>query len=139
MNGEEYDYLLRLPLVLHLPSLHAFVVHAGILPHDPHHSVSATRQPLAHIPKKLDVPPPKPAPSRLDIDRGPESVQRLNLHRAKSDSDEANASSRKHSKWNMTAMRNAQELSVLADVPQNADPWVLTNMRGVTKRGDATK
>ena len=139
MSEEEYDYLLQLPLVLHMPSLHAFVVHAGVLPHDPRHPVTAIRQPLAHIPEKLEITPPKPAPSRLDIEQELESVKRLNFYRAEPDSDTVDPSGRKHSKWNMTAMRNAQELSVLADVPQNADPWALMNMRGITKHGDVTK
>ena len=41
-----YDYLLELPLVLHLPSLHAAIVHAGLLPHDPLKDPSDASQPL---------------------------------------------------------------------------------------------
>lgn len=46
----QYDYLRSLPLVLHIPSLHAFVAHAGILPFDPRRSVTWQHQPLAHLP-----------------------------------------------------------------------------------------
>ncbi len=41
-----YLYLLELPLVLHIPSLHAIAVHAGLLPNDPLKSSSDASQPL---------------------------------------------------------------------------------------------
>ncbi|KAH8112635.1 Metallo-dependent phosphatase [Phellopilus nigrolimitatus] len=50
MSTSEYAYLLALPLVLHIPPLHAFIVHAGILPLDPRRSVTSLHQPLAHVP-----------------------------------------------------------------------------------------
>lgn len=50
MSVEHYNYLLSLPLVLHIPTLHAHVVHAGLLPLDPTRSVKSQRQPLSHIP-----------------------------------------------------------------------------------------
>jgi hypothetical protein len=36
-------------------------------------------------------------------------------------------------------LRKAQELSVLAEVPQNADPWVVLNMRSVTDDDEVTR
>ena len=51
MSKRDYEYLLSLPLVLHVPSEHAFFVHAGLLPYDPTHSITSKRQPLAHLPK----------------------------------------------------------------------------------------
>ncbi|KAI0250290.1 Metallo-dependent phosphatase-like protein [Lactifluus subvellereus] len=51
MSKSDYRYLLSLPLVLHVPSEHAFLVHAGLLPYDPTHSITSKRQPLAHLPK----------------------------------------------------------------------------------------
>ncbi|KAL7420637.1 hypothetical protein Q5752_004588 [Cryptotrichosporon argae] len=42
----DYDYLVGLPLTLHLPSLHSIVVHAGLLPFDPSAPPSDARQPL---------------------------------------------------------------------------------------------
>lgn len=50
MTDEHYRYLLSLPLVLHIPSLHTLVVHAGILPVDPKRSITSNHQPLARIP-----------------------------------------------------------------------------------------
>jgi len=50
MTQPQYTYLLSLPLVLHIPHLHTFIVHAGLLPLDPRRSVTSQRQPLSHIP-----------------------------------------------------------------------------------------
>ncbi|WWD07885.1 hypothetical protein V865_005992 [Kwoniella europaea PYCC6329] len=44
-----YLYLLELPLILHLPSLHTIVVHAGLLPSNPLKSSSADIQPLVQF------------------------------------------------------------------------------------------
>jgi len=51
MSQSDYEYLLSLPLVLHVPSEHAFFAHAGLLPYDPTLSVTSKRQPLSHLPK----------------------------------------------------------------------------------------
>ncbi|RDB25795.1 Serine/threonine-protein phosphatase 1 [Hypsizygus marmoreus] len=50
MTEAEYKYLLALPLVIHVPTAHAYIVHAGILPSDPQYSHDHRRQPLARIP-----------------------------------------------------------------------------------------
>ncbi|KZP03511.1 Metallo-dependent phosphatase [Athelia psychrophila] len=50
MTASQYDYLLSLPLVLHIPSAHTFIVHAGLLPYDPTRSQNNHRQPLSHLP-----------------------------------------------------------------------------------------
>lgn len=50
MTVAEYEYLRALPLVLHLPSEHTFIVHAGLLPYDPTRSMTSQRQPLARLP-----------------------------------------------------------------------------------------
>jgi hypothetical protein len=51
MSKSDYEYLLSLPLVLHLPSEHTFLVHAGLLPYDPTLSITSKRQPLSHWPR----------------------------------------------------------------------------------------
>lgn len=51
MSVLEYDYLRRLPLAIHLPQLHTFVVHAGILPTDPRKPIHGKHQPLSHLPE----------------------------------------------------------------------------------------
>ncbi|KAH9013259.1 hypothetical protein EDB84DRAFT_1444330, partial [Lactarius hengduanensis] len=56
MSKSDYNYLRSLPLVLHLPSKHVFLVHGGLLPYDPMHSISSKRQPLAHLRNSLRLP-----------------------------------------------------------------------------------
>jgi hypothetical protein len=51
MSKSDYEYLLSLPLVLHLPSEHTFLVHAGLLPYDPTLSIASDQQPLSHWPR----------------------------------------------------------------------------------------
>ena len=46
LSASSYRYLINLPLILHLPSLHSFVVHAGLLPHDPLKALEDPSQPL---------------------------------------------------------------------------------------------
>ncbi|KAI0041916.1 Metallo-dependent phosphatase [Auriscalpium vulgare] len=107
MTAEEYGYLRSLPLVLHLPSEHTFLVHAGLLPYDPTRSITSQRQPLARLPSL-----PAHGVSRPTI----------------------------------PSLREAQELAILDEVKQNADPWVVLNMRNIlsdntvsrkTKKGKA--
>lgn len=50
LTTTQYEYLLSLPLVLHIPYLHTYVVHAGVLPHDPRFPFYAPHQPLARLP-----------------------------------------------------------------------------------------
>ena len=51
MSDEQASYLSSLPLVMHIPRLHAFVVHAGLLPLDPRRSATSDKQPLARVPE----------------------------------------------------------------------------------------
>ncbi|WWC87114.1 uncharacterized protein L201_002000 [Kwoniella dendrophila CBS 6074] len=51
-----YLYLLDLPLVLHLPSLHSIVVHAGLLPYDITKSDSDHQQPLIQFSNMTSSP-----------------------------------------------------------------------------------
>ncbi|KAG8905655.1 hypothetical protein FRB99_008496 [Tulasnella sp. 403] len=50
LSPSDYEYLASLPIVMHLPSLHTFMVHAGLLPLDPAHHIRWPNQPLAHAP-----------------------------------------------------------------------------------------
>jgi hypothetical protein len=45
----------------------------------------------------------------------------------------------KDSKDNITALREAQEVALLSDVPQNRDPWAVQNMRSVRKNGELSR
>lgn len=89
MSEAQYRYLLQLPLRLYVPHVHAFIVHAGLLPADPRYPMGdKERQPLARIPK---------AKTRLDVDK----------------------------------LRQLQEMGLISQIPQNADPWVTLNMRSI--------
>lgn len=45
----------------------------------------------------------------------------------------------KQRKHNIPAIRKAQELALLSEIPQNRDPWVVQNMRSVRKNGRPTR
>ncbi|TFK27148.1 calcineurin-like phosphoesterase [Coprinopsis marcescibilis] len=108
MSETGYQYLLRLPLRLHIPSAHTFVVHAGLLPSDPRYPYfDAIKQPLARIPKT-----------------------RNNLEMESADwAKDGNKTER---------LRMLQEMAVMAQIPQNMNPWVVLNMRSV-KNGKVSR
>lgn len=56
MSMENYQYLLDLPLTLHMPSIHSIVVHAGLLARDPTKKATAQDRPSAEAtaPDKID-------------------------------------------------------------------------------------
>lgn len=137
MTQEQADYLFSLPLVLHVPHMHLFVVHAGLLPSDPRLAPTDQSQPLAHAPtwaqqflRRKDLED-RVLASRLraqllaqDFSHSPTSDVEA-LH----DSD-SNV---------VENMRQLQETAILTDVPQNRDPWVVLNMRSVTKKHKVTR
>lgn len=52
MTNKEYEYMLNLPLFVHLQPLHFVLVHAGLLPSDPSLPLTSRRQPLSKRPSK---------------------------------------------------------------------------------------
>jgi hypothetical protein len=50
MSSADFAWLRDIPTALHLPDLHAFVVHAGLVPYDPTKPRRAVGQPLAFVP-----------------------------------------------------------------------------------------
>src|SRR5258708_24926362 len=52
MTNKEYEYMLNLPLFVHLQPLHFVLVHAGLLPSDPSLPLTSCRQPLSKRPSK---------------------------------------------------------------------------------------
>ncbi|TFK45831.1 Metallo-dependent phosphatase [Heliocybe sulcata] len=105
MTQEHYEYMLSLPLILHIPSQHMYIAHGGLLPYNPKRPVDHPKQPLAHLPTLI---------SRIV---GSLSTVRL---------DEE-------------AMRVAQEVELLKEVPQNTDPWVVLNIRDVKDSGKISR
>jgi len=98
MTNGQYEYLLSLPLVLHIPTLHTMVVHAGLLPLDPKKPLTSKQQPLAHVPV---------------LPSGSESLEER--------------------------LRSAQEMAVVDEIPQNNNPWVITNLRSLLENGRVSK
>ncbi|KAK7696264.1 hypothetical protein QCA50_000917 [Cerrena zonata] len=128
MSTEQASYLTSLPLILHIPSMHFFVVHAGLLPYDVRFPPSDSRQPLAHLPRltsDLNTDPyafiHSDTPSRqLRIMSRTEDTQQV------------------ASKDDRT-LRELQEHSLLTDIPQNNDWWNVLNIRSVRKNGKVSK
>jgi hypothetical protein len=102
LDEEQAAYIRQLPTVVHIPRLHAYVVHAGILASDPREPMAAEGQPLATCPQIKD--------------KHSHSAEERTL-----------------------IMRRKQERSILYDIEQNRDHWVLQNMRSITEDGEVTK
>lgn len=150
MTVQQASYLMSLPLVLHVPHLHFFVVHAGLLPSDPRLSPTDPRQPLAHPPAtdgrkddmtilasgsgirnghyEYDNDEIIPSPLRFQL-----HAQSSMLHASKKSSQHRNSAA------SIEDRRALQESAILVDVPQNRDPWAVLNMRGVTKKNKVTR
>lgn len=106
LSIEQFQYLLHLPLRLYIPSAHAFIVHAGLLPSNPAYPMDNTEnQPLARIPAF----PNRPA----------DNIGYENDHPVSRNKD------------TIEGLRFLQEIALLTEIPQNTDPWVVLNMRSV--------
>ena len=108
MKPEEYDYLLSLPLILHLPSEHTFIVHAGILPYDVHRSITAPGQPLAQLPT---VPHHGSKPSIADMRTAQEVAL---LDKVKENNDP----------WVLLNMRTIQHNKEISKSTRRGAPWM---------------
>ena len=147
MKPEHAEFLFSLPLVIHVPSEHFFLVHAGLLPSDLRRPANDVHQPLAHPPLRAaavahdDEDEDEDAP--IDLSNGdsydddadydfpildPASLQEVFPQLAALEPDDE-----------VAALRALQERALLHDVPQNRDPWVLLNVRGVRRRGKVTR
>lgn len=130
MTADHAAFLYSLPLINHVPSLHYFVVHAGLLPYNPRLSIDDRKQPLAHPPKSIhpstDLSVPGDAQDDdetfVDINFPPSDSQDV-LERRDASEDR----------------RQEQEASILTDIKQNKDSWTVLNMRGVLKNGKITR
>lgn len=109
MSETQFEYLLHLPLRLYTPSAHAYIVHAGLLPSNPRYSFEdIKKQPLARVPSL----PQRPIADEIG-----------EVSHSVSSSTKANKT--------IERLRNLQEMSLLTQIPQNTDPWVVLNMRSV--------
>ncbi|KAI0635842.1 hypothetical protein C8Q77DRAFT_1216384 [Trametes polyzona] len=134
MKPEHARFLFSLPLVIHVPSEHFFLVHGGLLPSNPKRPADDSRQPLAHPPLPEDIANDEyatgadydHASALLDVEP-PQDVFR------------SGAASKNITDDEIEELRAVQERAVLHDVPHNRDPWVLLNMRGVRKGDKVTR
>lgn len=136
MTQEQADYLMSLPLVNHVPHLHFFVVHAGLLPSDPRLPPTHPSQPLAHAPALTQQSSTVPDEATSIL------ASRLRAHLLAQDLASDVFAALKPSPADSSAiedLRRLQESAILSDVPQNRDPWVVVNMRSVTKKHKATR
>ncbi|KZT02550.1 Metallo-dependent phosphatase [Laetiporus sulphureus 93-53] len=135
MTMAQRECLYSLPLVIHAPSEHFFVVHAGILPSDPTLPLLDEHQPLAH-PPVLDV-----SGADVDIEGDDDDItiisRIVHVQQLLSTSTLTRSSPRKNE--TLEELRTAQEKAIMTDIPTNRDPWVLLNMRGVRKTGKVTR
>jgi hypothetical protein len=130
MTERHYEYLISLPLRIHVPHAHLFLVHAGLLSHDPKKDYDDPSQPLSHA----------PSVSRIyaygDKLRGAlnplAGLARLILQNQDNYREEAEV-------YDVTedVRREKQERTILA-MPLNMDPWVSQNIRSV-KHGKPTR
>ncbi|EIW84372.1 Metallo-dependent phosphatase [Coniophora puteana RWD-64-598 SS2] len=134
LRPEHAAYLRALPLVMHAPEAHTFVVHAGLLPYDPTHRPTHREQPLSHWPSAAgggggDGGGGGGGGGDGRGDGGGGGGGRDGGGDGGSDEEEEEA---------IRKIRAAQEHALLADVPQNGDAWAVMNMRGVTRKGKVT-
>ena len=115
LSGDAYKWLCSLPLTLHIRPLHAYVVHAGLLPWSVPRSGRIQAEDSGLSSSSHREPTTNETLASLDPDQfTPESDQTTE------------------------AILNSDEKSVLM-VQQNRDPYTLIEMRGVRKHGRPTK
>lgn len=143
MEKEAADWLMKeVPLVMWLSGLHTFVVHAGVLPGDPTLDMDDERQPLASVPRQMEVQEIGKVESndvRGEVENGRPSQYTHAQEPFGPDLSTSSVGKYVQRNSNITALRRVQERSILTQIPQNTDPWVVLNMRSVKKNGDVTR
>ncbi|KAI0750544.1 hypothetical protein BC629DRAFT_1229190 [Irpex lacteus] len=145
MERQEAEWLMKeVPLVNWISGLHAFVVHAGVLPGDPTLKMDDERQPLARIPGTAKAgETAMSVAGRVVVDEGPMVWANTDGPRAQEPlglgAPSSDTSIYVQPNSNISALRRFQERDILTLVPQNTDPWVVLNMRSVKKNGKVTR
>ncbi|CAL1700270.1 unnamed protein product [Somion occarium] len=163
MTAEHARYITSLPLILHIPSMHFFVVHAGLLPYNTRLPPSDPRQPLTHLPPSKDKSIPdsnldSDVPS--DSDDESEDVQAENVRYMRMmptfvvipgvgalpvwypDSPSTSASGEiriEKDGRDEEILRRLQESAILHDIPQNRKWWNVLNIRTIRKSGKISR
>lgn len=142
MTKEHATFLNSLPVVLHIPQHHFFIVHAGLLPFDPRYSPTDPRQPLSHRPvKKYDIEEDHPLSQDLhDDDLSSSNVEAFDDNsRAMLVLTDRQQPLSRLSKPTTDEMRTRQEDAILHRIPQNQKWWNLVNMRALRKNGQISR
>ena len=134
MTERHYEYLISLPLRIHVPHAHLFLVHAGLLSHDPKKDDDDPSQPLSHAPSVSRVYAYGDRFNKLRGALNPLAgwLARLILQNQDSYREDTEV-------YDVTedVRREKQERAILA-MPLNMDPWVTQNIRSV-KHGKPTR
>ena len=128
MTERQYEYLISLPLRIHVPHAHLFLVHAGLLSHDPEKDYDDPSQPLSHAPSVSRVY------AYGDKLRGALNPLAGWLTRSILQNQD---SYREDIEVYDDVRREKQEREILA-MSLNMDPWVSQNIRSV-KHGKPTR
>ena len=132
LKPAEDRYLSSLPLILHLPDYHIFLVHAGLLPLNPTIPLNSKHQPLSHVPGSLQPPHKRHAESLPSSARFRRAV--IEADSTKDGDEEAEKNKHRHRKPASEAeLRTLQERMVLKTIPQNTIPFNLLNMRSLER------
>lgn len=133
---KDYEYLLSLPLKIYVPHVHLFLVHAGMLPHDPTYDYDDTNQPLVQSHMSRVYAAAAHVTYRPDVFRDTMNpftgwLARLALfNRGNQDMRVRNA---------MDDARRGQQERAILGLALNRDPWVVTNIRGLKGNGKPTR
>ena len=122
MTEMHYEYLISLPVRIHVPHAHLFLVHAGLLSHNPKYDYDDPGQPLGHVPTTSRIYAYGDRITALRRALNPLTGWMARLVLQTKDSYRGDVAE--------DIVREQQERAVL-DLPLNRDPWVSMNLRSV--------
>ena len=122
MTEMHYEYLISLPVRIHVPHAHLFLVHAGLLSHNPKYDYDHPSQPLSHIPTTSRIYTYGDRINALRDALNPVTGWMARLVLQNKDSYRGDVVEE--------IVREQQERAIL-DLALNKDPWVSMNLRSV--------
>lgn len=122
MTQMHYEYLISLPVRIHVPHAHLFLVHAGLLSHNPKYDYDDPSQPLSHIPTTSRIYAYGDRINALRDALNPVTGWMARLVLQNKDSYRGDVVEE--------IVREQQERAIL-DLALNKDPWVSMNLRSV--------
>ncbi|KIL67643.1 hypothetical protein M378DRAFT_177334 [Amanita muscaria Koide BX008] len=143
MAATDYEYLLSLPLKIYVPHAHLFLVHAGMVSHDPNYDFDDPIQPLMTAPHTSRLFGSALRSGRLSgfnraVDPLTGWLARLLFFNKRTWNEEERQVFASIDDSTQDATRGKQERAIL-DLALNNDPWVTLNLRGVKNDGTPTR